>query len=65
MTSFILRYDSPATRVPEVMVKTEMTIPRDGRARRNKTPSNKLAIGTQRRIALYIGIFIPFNANNA
>lgn len=55
----------PATRVPEVIVSTLMTIPRDGRALRNITPSNKLAIGTHLLIALYIGMFIPLRANKA
>lgn len=54
-----------ATNVPEVIVSTLMTIPREGRARRNTTPSSKLAIGTHLRIALYIGIFIPFKAKRA
>ena len=57
--------DLPATRVPEVIVSTLMTIPRDGRALRNMTPSNKLAIGTHLLIALYIGMFIPLRANKA
>ena len=55
----------PATSVPEVIVSTLSTIPREGLDRRKITPSIRLAIGTQRRIALYIGIFIPFSANKA
>jgi len=61
------KFKSPkaATSVPAVMVSTESVIPRVGLIRRKRTPSNKLAIGTQRRIALYIGMFIPFRANRA
>ena len=66
-TTTLLRKNEilPATRVPEVIVSTLMTIPRDGRALRNITPSNKLAIGTHLLIALYIGMFIPLRANKA
>ena len=55
----------PATSVPEVIVSTLSTIPLEGLDRRKITPNIKLAIGTQRLIALYIGIFMPFRANKA
>ena len=55
----------PATKVPLVMVSTEIVIPFDGRVLRNITPKSKFAIGTHLLIALYIGIFIPFSANKA
>ena len=47
------------------MVSTLSTIPLEGLDRRKITPNIKLAIGTQRLIALYIGIFMPFRANKA
>ena len=55
----------PATMVPAVIVKTDIVIPFDGRIFRKITPSKRLAIGTHRRMALYIGIFIPFRATRA